>query len=68
MGGGVQGLSWPVYSVLRYTVKPSLGRRLASTCLGLLWTRNRQGLEVEEAFPRKRKSYVYPLLFLQCTI
>lgn len=64
----MEGLSWPVYSVLKCTVKPLLGRRLVSTYLGLLWTRNGQGLRAKEAFPRKRKSHVYPLLFLQCTV
>lgn len=44
------------------------GRGLVSTYLGFLWTRNGQGLKVKEAFPRQRRSCVYPLLFLQRTI
>lgn len=43
-GGGGGGLSWPVYSVLKCTVKALLRRRLVSTYLGLLWARNGQGL------------------------
>lgn len=44
------------------------GRGLVSTYLGFLWTRYGQGLRVKEAFPRKRRSCVYLLLFLQRTI